>query len=191
MRTQLFTLLSALLVAFTGQAQTLDANVNLLGFSGGRPTVGIEYAVGPAFGVELTLNPTLGRKLSINETDWSGNGFGAGLQAKYYFSNDEGIDRVYLAAYSRYMVVNNEVQNPEEVNSSDFKRNRLGVGLALGYKYVTNFGLFFEAAAGAGANVVNKFTYDDGSNNEENGLLDQLTGIDLYGRLSIGYRILR
>lgn len=185
-----------LLCVGMASAQTLDLGLNVTGLIARNPQVSAEYALGKRFGLELSLGTALGQeKVTISDGTtsqdifWRRSGFLAGLQGKYYTSPDDVIDGFYLAPYLRYRRVNFKPEGgTPDTNGGTLHNNRLAVGLALGYKAVLSERFIIEVAAGAGAAPLSDNEFLNAFEGDLD-FFDKLDNLDLYARLSAGYRL--
>lgn len=177
--------------AFTAQAQYTDIQINPIGALFGNLSATAEFPVAETVGIEPAVGLILG---SQGLSDYKSSGFGLGVNAKFYFNPEDGHDKFYAGAYTRFSSINNKAEDGSIFTASGFpeeySNTRLALGALLGYKWVADNGLVFELAIGGGRALLNNNTFDDGNEGFENAL-DDLTELDLYGRLSLGYRLQR
>ena len=181
--------------AAAAQAQ-VDASVNLTGLYARNPQIIGEYAVSDKFGVELSAGTALGKYeissssgTSTTTNEWKRRGLLLGLQGKYYFNPDDAADGLYAGGYARLRNVTfgDYLLDGESRDSEDLKIKRLAVGASFGYKAVFAEKFVAEGAVGGGFAPVNDNDLLDGFEDSFSGL-SKIAAVDLYARLSIGYR---
>lgn len=177
--------------AFSAQAQYTDIQINPIGALFGNLSATAEFPVAETIGVEPSLALRLG-STSLGGLTYKRSGFGAGVNGKFYFNPQDGHDRFYVGAYTRFSSTKNKVEENDGSSSGGFAeeytRTRLSLGVLVGHKWVADNGLVFEIAVGGGRALLNNFDYEDGDDAFEDSL-NALTQFDAYGRLSLGYRL--
>ena len=196
MRLTLLTCLLAL-AATAAQAQ-LDLSLNLTGIYASNPQIHAEYAISEKFGLEGSVGTKFGRDEITSSgggtstvTEWRRGGFLAGAQAKYYFGPDEPTTNFYGAVYARYRNTtwkDQEVNGEAVANAIDYNNNRLALGLAAGAKYLIAEKFVVEAAGGLGFAAVNDNEFVDAFEGDLD-FFEKLSTLDLYARVSVGYRL--
>jgi len=186
LRNNLLAVVFAIATAFSAQAQYTDIQINPIGALFGSLSATAEFPVTESIGVEPALALVF-RNRDVLGTDYKGRGFGAGVNGKFYFNPEDGHDKFYAMAYTRFSSVNQTVDS-DGTGGQDWSNTRLSLGVGLGYKWVADNGLVFELAVGGGRALVNNYDFDTEDSTFEDAL-EGLSAIDIYGRLSIGYRL--
>lgn len=178
---QLLTLIAAVLSFSTAFAQ-IELKINPIGAIFSSPDVSAEFAVKDNIGIEPYFGASW-YKLTIDNQDFKSTGVGYGFYGKYYFSPEKGIDKFYAGVYLRGGSSNFKADSVG--SSASFKRNRMGAGLALGYKWVSRNNVIFEVGGGIGRKLYSKYSNEQGSVN----IADiPILNIDGYFKFSVGYR---
>lgn len=177
---QLLTLIATVLT-LSLSAQT-ELKINPIGALFSSPDLSAEFGVKDNIGIE----PYIGfgwPKLTVNDETFRSTGIGYGLNGKYYFSPDKGIDKFYAGIYLRGG--SSTFKSDSSGSTASFKRNRLGAGLSLGYKWVSRNNVIFEVGAGLGRKIYSKYT-------TESGTVDiskvPLLNLDGFFKFAVGYR---
>jgi hypothetical protein len=181
-------LIAIAMFAFTlANAQQIEVKINPIGALFGSPDVSAEYLVNETFGAELTLSAEMGKYSSVTigdtESEIRKSGFGVMGAGKYYFSPDDGCDKFYAGLYLRQKSY--KVYDKLNDDYNEFKRSIFAGGLMIGYKWVGETGFVFEGGFGGGKAFVEK---NEWLNDYEGGDVDIKLGVDLIGKLAIGYR---
>jgi len=177
----------ALAASFSSNAQYIDLQLNPIGALFGNVSATAEFPLSENVGIEPAVGFVFGER---GLGGYKSSGVGLGVNAKFYFSPDDGTDKFYAFGYTRFATVNNTF-NEGSVTSGffdEYRNTRLSLGVGVGYKWVADNGFIFELAAGGGRALLNKYDYD-GEDEFFDSALEGLTQFDLYGRLSIGYRL--
>lgn len=173
-----------LVCAFTFkiQAQT-ELKINPLGLLFSSPDLSAEFGVAENIGIEPFIGVSF-LKLTVDGDGYKSNGLGYGVNGKYYFSPDKGIDKFYSGIYMRG---GNSKYTGQGNNSGDsFSRNYFGVGLSLGYKWVSRQNIVFDLGGGIGRKFLNKYT--NASSSSVNVSDIPLLNLDGFFRFGVGYR---
>ncbi len=169
-------------LTFKIQAQT-ELKINPLGLLFSSPDLSVEFAAAENIGVEPFLGVSF-LKLTVDGDGYKSNGFNYGVNGKYYFNPDKGIDKFYAGIYMRG---GNSKYTGQGSNSGDsFSRNYVGLGLSLGYKWVSRQNIVFDVGAGIGRKLVNKYTDASSSNVDLSGIT--ILNLDGFFRFGVGYR---
>lgn len=173
------------LIAIMVSAQ-VDVTLNPLGALFGNPDVAVEIGASENFGVEVGLGTNLGTT-NIFDVEYKRSGISGFLAGKYYFNPDENTEGFNIGAYTRFKNLKREASS-EEHKLNTYKRTKLGVGVVIGWKWVTKNNIVMELDLGGGRNFVNKtsFEYPDETGLEESDLPG--LKLDLMTRFAIGYR---
>ena len=174
----------SLFYAFTFkiQAQT-ELKINPIGLLFSSPDLSAEFAVAENIGVEPFLGVTF-LKLTVDGDGYKSNGLNYGVNGKYYFNPEKGIDKFYAGIYMRG---GKSKYTGQGSNSGDsFSHNYFGVGLSLGYKWVSRQNIVFDLGAGVGRKFLNKYTDASSSNVDLSGIT--LLNLDGFFRFGVGYR---
>ena len=119
----------------------------------------------------------------FNLTQYEGNGFEVGGQAKYYFKPKLEADKLYVGMYGNYANMSYKLSDSD---LDAFSNNKVNAGFTLGYKWATAKGFVFEIGSGLGRAFVNENTLAEGSSTD---LSTINTGSwHIPGRLSMGIR---
>ena len=173
-----------LVCAFTFkiQAQT-ELKINPLGLLFSSPDLSAEFGVAENIGIEPFIGVSF-LKLTVDGDGYKSNGIGYGVNGKYYFSPDKGIDKFYAGIYMRG---GNSKYTGQGSNSGDsFSRNYFGVGLSLGYKLVSRQNIVFDIGIGIGRKFLNK--YSNASSSSVDISTIPLLNLDGFFRFGVGYR---
>ena len=164
------------------QAQT-ELKINPLGLLFSSPDLSVEFAVAENIGIEPFIGVSF-LKLTVDGDGYKSNGLGYGVNGKYYFNPDKGIDKFYAGIYMRG---GNSKYTGQGSNSGDsFSRNYFGVGLSLGYKWVSRQNIVFDLGGGIGRKFLNKYSDASSSNVDISSI--PLLNIDAFFRFGVGYR---
>ena len=167
---------------FKIQAQT-ELKINPLGLLFSSPDLSVEFAVAENIGIEPFIGVSF-LKLTVDGDGYKSNGIGYGVNGKYYFSPDKGIDKFYAGIYMRG---GNSKYTGQGSNSGDsFSRNYFGVGLSLGYKLVSRQNIVFDIGIGIGRKFLNK--YSNASSSSVDISTIPLLNLDGFFRFGLGYR---
>ena len=188
MKNLFLTLSCAFLAITTTYAQHIDLQINPIGALFGSLSATAEFPISESIGVEPQVG-LLFQNRDLLGVDYKGRGFGLGVNGKFYFGPDDGHDRFYAMGYLRYQNSNFSVDS-DGGGGTDYSQNRVSLGVGLGYKWVADNGFLFELAVGGGRALLNSYDFE-GEDETFERALDDLTLIDLYGRLSLGYRLIR
>ena len=178
MKNLIFTLALTLMVASL-HAQT-ELKINPIGAIFLQPDVSAEFGVGENISVE----PTLGLSwinLTIDNSKLKSSGFNYGVNGKYYFGPDKGLDKFYAGVYLR----GGQSKFSGDAADDKVSRSRLGAGISLGYKWLSNRNVVFEIATGLGRKIFDKWS-DAG--NGVNTATIPLFNIDGFFKFNVGYR---
>ena len=178
---KLLTLIVAVLAFSTAWSQT-ELKINPIGLLFKSPDLSAEFGVADNIGIE----PYFGLgwpSIPIDNKTYSGKGIGYGLYGKYYFAPEKGIDKFYAGIYLRGGSTTFKSDSANVTNS--VHRNRLGVGLALGYKWVSRNNVVFEIGAGVGRKIFSIYSNEQGSVDISK---VPLLNLDGYFKFAVGYR---
>ena len=172
----------------------LEVKANPLGIIwGGDIDLSVEYIVSPDFGIEARI-PFRGGNITLGNEGFDRFKTGAILSGRYYFKPELGGDNFYAGVYGKYFNTSYNSQVAGSIN--DFARNRVALGLLLGYKWVSDKGILVDINLGLGRALYTKYTFDSEDIDEAGqeaviGLfegLDSIIKIDLMTSLAVGYR---
>ena len=188
MKKLVFPILMTLFFAGSISAQ-VDLKINPIGVLFSSPDISAEFIVSDHIGVEASLGFVYG-KSAINDFNFSRSGITAFLMGKYYFGPiNRGGDGFNVGIYSKLRDIKyKEVDDTDQINDS-YTRNKIAIGLSIGYKLVAEGGFIFGIDAGLGRALNNKFVYDDEANSTFNFNDVPFLNIDAIGHIVIGYRI--
>lgn len=176
---KLLTLIVTVLTLTTAWSQT-ELKINPIGALFSSPDVSAEFGVADNIGIEPYIGASW-YNLTVDNTKYKSKGFGYGVNGKYYFSPEKGIDKFYAGLYLRGGSSNFK----SDSSSANFTRNRLSLGLSLGYKWVSRNNVVFEIGAGVGRKLYSKYS-------NESGTVDiskiPLLNLDGYFKFAVGYR---
>lgn len=176
---KLLTLVVTILSLSSVFAQT-EIKINPVGAIFGSPDVSVEFAVNEDVGIEPFIGVNF-TKLTVDNTTYKSSGFGYGAIGKYYFSPEKGIDKFYAGLYLR----GGSSKFTSSSSNDNFSSTRLGLGLSLGYKWVSRKNVVFEIGGGLGRKLVGKYSNASGNVNTAD---IPLLNIDGYLKFSVGYR---
>lgn len=151
------------------------------------PDISAEFATADNIGIEPFVGLS-GFKLNVDGDEFKANGVGYGLQGKYYFNPEKGIDKFYAGLYMRggqRKFTNKSNNSGSGTTSETFSQSRLGAGISLGYKWVSRQNVVFELGAGAGRKIFNKFSNADQNVNTAD---IPIFNFDGFFRFNVGYR---
>lgn len=156
-----------------------EIKINPISALFGTIPISAEYVITDNIGAEAAI----GYRFSDNTSGFNGKAL-----FKYYFSPNMGGDKFYAAPYFNYTNYSGSDEETDATTgttiTSDYKYTAIGVGFAIGYKWVSDGGFLLDIAGGAGKNFSGGFEYDD-----PNISLDtDVFPINFLARLSIGYR---
>lgn len=165
------------------QAQT-EVKINTLGTIIINPSVSAEFAATENIGIEPYLGLTR-FGLTIDNKKYKTRGPNYGVLGKYYISPEGGIDKFYVGlafrgGNSKYTFTTDSTSAKEA-----FTRQKLGVDVCLGYKWVSENNVVFEISAGLGRKISNKFTVVDRTVNVNN---IPFLNFDGFIKFNVGYR---
>lgn len=156
----------------------IDVTVNPLGALFGDISLGADFALSERFSTELTVGFG-GDKGGDGTGAYKYRNLGTNVLGKYYFNPNHGADRFYVDAFLRF--INRNYDYTDSGSSlADYKQNRFGLGVGLGYKVVSNGGFVFDIGIGAGRALIDKTSVD--------GTTIDWPEIMFQGKLGIGYR---
>jgi len=183
-------LLIIVLFAFSGpnlSAQFIEAKINPIGAVFQSPDLSVEYILNRNIGVEAKLGYNWGTITEFSEDVGKRNGYLLGLLTKFYLNPDEDGEGIYAGLYGKY-VFRSFLYEETGLDYYDYKKTRLSVGLAGGYKFVAANNIVFDFNVGIGrSRVENKFDSDVPEWFQES--IDLLkVNIDFLGTLALGYR---
>ena len=163
----------------------IEAKINPLGAVFGRPDISGEYIISDVFGVEAGVSFAFGKApgATIGDLEAKQSGLGFKVSGKYYFSPDEGADGWYGGLYLRQESLNITYDTAD--NSSDYTSSIFAGGVEFGKKWVFDSGFLVEAGFGIGRPFTEKREF---SNSNSDYGTDFEIGIDVIGKLAIGYR---
>lgn len=145
----------------------------------GSPNLGFEWVNNDNLGVNLDVGTQLGGILSPLvgvETN-----FYVIARGKFYLQPKYGSDGMYVGGYARYRYQGNTVTINNQTSSAPSVKASLG--LATGYKWMSDYGILFDLGLGLGRDIIDN-TGTGGTVNVFDGLL----GVNLIGNATIGYR---
>ncbi len=176
---KLLSLAIAVFVFTTAWSQT-EIKINPIGVLFSSPDISVEFGVADNIGIEPYIGASW-YNLTVDNTKYKSTGFGYGVNGKYYFSPEKGIDKFYAGLYLRGGSSNFK----SDTSNANFTRNRLSLGLSLGYKWVSRNNVVFEIGAGVGRKLFSKYS-------NESGTVDvskiPLLNLDGYFKFAVGYR---
>ena len=176
---KLLTLIAAVFTLSTAWSQT-ELKINPIGALFSNPDLSAEFGVADNIGIEPYIGASW-YKIAVDNNDYKSKGFGYGVNGKYYFSPEKGIDKFYAGLYLRGGSSNFK----SDSSNANFTRNRLSLGLSLGYKWVSRNNVVFEIGAGVGRKLFSKYS-------NESGTVDiskiPLLNLDGYFKFAVGYR---
>ena len=163
------------------QAQT-ELKINPLGILFSNPELSAEFGVNEHIGVEPSLGISY-LKLTLNGNAYKSSGFSYGVNGKYYFGPEKGIDKFYAGIYLRGGA--STYRNTSKVSNDNITNNRLGGGMSLGYKWVSSQNIVLDLGTGIGRKVFDNSKNDNGNTNLNE---DSISDIDFFFRFGVGYR---
>lgn len=166
-----------MLLVFALQAQ-VEVKTNPVAYLFKNFPVKAEYVFSPNWGAELGLGYQLTNWTLDNGERADINRYAASLAVKHYFMpSAKGGDRFYALLYNKYR----KYQGSASTTSDRVYATRDALGLALGYKWVSQKQFTVETALGGGRAVYNEIDGQDIS-------MLPFVNLDVYWRLDIGYR---
>ena len=177
-------LIVANLVAQHATAQ-VDVSTNPFGLLTLKPNINAEFIVAPNFGVEASV--AYDRKgIFPLLKDFKYAVMPISLAGKYYFNPKQGGDGFYVSVFAKH--ANRKFTAKVQDMGGDFKLQRTGVGVGLGYKVLAKNNITFEAGFGVGRSFRNNTTTIDDMETQDNldSLLKWLPMAT--GKITVGYR---
>lgn len=158
----------------------IDVTVNPIGLLFSNINAGADIG----FAEDMSVEPRIGlsfNNYTLGDADFSSTGFAIGAIGKYYFSPDDGCDKWHVGPYLDFGTSTLKADMEADVTNTKF-----GLGLYVGYKWVSAKNIVFDLGFGGGRNFINKFEASDGSETDLGGI--PLLNINLTGKLAVGYR---
>ena len=164
----------------------IEAKINPLGAVFGRPDISGEYIISDVFGVEAGVSFAFGKApgVTIGDLEATQSGLGFKVSGKYYFSPDEGADGWYGGLYLRQEALSITYDNGD-YDDFNYTSSIFAGGVEVGKKWVFDSGFLVEAGFGIGRPFTEKREF---SNSNSDYGTDFEIGIDVIGKLAIGYR---
>jgi hypothetical protein len=181
-KAKLFALLVLILgaVSVNRSHAQVDVTLNPIGLLFGDINAGIDFALGENISLEAVVGYG---GASSNTFNLKYNNLPVTGVFKYYFGPKLGADRFYADAFVRF--VTRSATAEEGSSYAGYTQTRLGGGIGVGYKAVSQKGLVFDIGLGFGRTVVNNLEYKD-----SNGIQETVDwpGIMIIAKLGLGYR---
>ncbi|MCF6365170.1 MAG: DUF3575 domain-containing protein [Bacteroidales bacterium] len=174
MKKKLMILGAFMMLATMGFSQ-FEVKINPISALFGSIPISAEYIVSDNIGAEVAIGYRFGDNTS---------GLNSKVLFKYYFSPDKGGDKFYTAPYFNYTNYGGSTVDIFGTGSYSYKYTAIGVGLALGYKWVADGGFLADIGFGAGKNFAGGFEYDDPTYTFDTDVFP----LNFLTRISIGYR---
>ena len=182
MKIRIFVAALALFTLSTTSQAQIDATANPLGILFGSLSVGADFLITDNISVEPTIGyGTRNRDL----LGYQSSAFTISTFGKYYFNPDNGADKFYGSVWLRY--VNRSIDWDEDFlgfANIDYNETKVGIGLGIGWKIVSNNGIVFDIGAGLGRSFINTNNLDD----DFIGNLADISDLMVNGKLGVGYR---
>lgn len=163
-------------------AQNIEVKVNPLALATSDFKASVEFLKSERVGFEGTAGYNGGSRVFAFE-NYDEQGFEVGAMAKYYVKPKKGTDRMYLGVYGNYANTNYE-RNEDPTRA--FTNQKLTTGFFLGYKWVSNNGLFLEAGSGLGRHLMNDNNVSEGSSLDISTI--NMSNLHIPGRIAVGLR---
>jgi hypothetical protein len=170
----------------------VDLKINPIGSLTLNPNFMAEISATGNIGIEPYIGLTR-FNFTFDDKKFKIRGVDYGVFGKYYFAQEASTDKFYAGlafrggqtnfSYADSLVSN--LSTVEQLPKLAIKRNRLGLDIHLGYKWVTQNNVVFEVGAGLGRKIFNTFGFVDRSVN-----VNKIPFLNLDGfiRFNIGYR---
>jgi len=174
----------------TSQAQ-IDVTVNPIGILFGNLSVGADIVISD----NLSVEPTIGFGASSTDGDLVGysskyTSIPISVFGKYYFNPNNGADKFYASVWLRFVsrsVKYSDIDPNTLFTIADYSQTRVGGGIGVGYKIVSNGGIVFDIGFGVGRAFINNTKFDTDINEAEAITIDW-PDIMFNGKLGVGYR---
>jgi hypothetical protein len=176
----LLALFSAIILSC--QAQT-EVKINPLGLLFSSPDLSAEFGVNESVGIEPYVGLSF-LSLTVGNDGYTSNGYGLGVNSKYYFTPEKGIDKFYGGVYVRGGGSKFTGKGTNSGNS--FSSSYFALGLSLGYKWVSKQNIVFDLGLGLGRKLLNKYSDPSSTNIDVSGI--PILNIDGFFRFGVGYR---
>lgn len=177
----LFFFVISMMTCVVSNAQ-IDLKINPLGALFSSPDVSAEFNISESIGVEASVGIAF-PKYTVNGEEFKTNGFGLLGAGKYYFGPEDGCDKFFAGLYARYA----STTGSSSVSDDEVSNTRVGAGLLIGYKWVSNKNIIFEIDAGFGRAFVNDYELSSGDSTDLSDI--PLLNFDGVFRLMVGYRL--
>jgi len=179
LRIVLFEICAFALTTFRADAQ-IDATINPVGLLFGGINVGADFVLSEDFSIEANVGYN-----AAKDKDRSQKYTGVPIQAvgKYYFNPADGADKFYAAAFVRY--VNRSYTNDGSSSFADLTQSRLGAGVGLGFKAVSQKNIVFDFGINVGRVISDNTKYSDSNGTQEE---VSIPGVIIAVKLGVGYR---
>lgn len=175
-----------LAVAFLSSLMSLNAQVDLkinpLGALFVSPDLSAEFAITENIGLDASIG-YIGQGLKVAGTKYKRSGMTYGAIGKYYFNPENPTTKFYGGLY--FNGGNIDWTSNTDSTSNILNQKKLGIGLALGYKWVSSQNVVFEITGGLGRKATNRFTIEQGSADLRSFPFLKLDGLL---RINVGYR---
>ncbi|MGM9478635.1 DUF3575 domain-containing protein [Pedobacter sp. GSP4] len=171
MKKTLLSLLTAALLGFAAQAQTIAIKANPLALLGGTDLVSGEFKIGDNSSVSAGLGAA-GYKISGSKY----SSFGGEAQYRYYFR--ESLHGWYVGAKAGYLAGKVKVQGFFDEKEYETKYGSLNAGVKGGYQWAFDSGFVIDLNLGA---AYSSFKYDD-----NDGAFSSLKGSGILPNLGFG-----
>jgi hypothetical protein len=174
----------------------IDLKINPIGSLTLNPNFMAEISATDNLGIEPYVGLTR-FNISFDAKKFKIRGVDYGVFIKYYFSQEASTDKFYAGLAFRGGQTNFTYADPKvdsivssastvtKIPNLALTRNRLGVDICIGYKWVTQNNVVFEIGAGLGRKIFNSFGFIDRKVN-----INTIPFLNLDGffRFNIGYR---
>jgi hypothetical protein len=171
-----------LALTLTCQAQT-EVKINPLGLLFSSPDLSAEFAVSENLGIEPSIGISF-LNLTVDNSGFTSNGLSYGVNGKYYFNPEKGIDKFYSGIYVRGG--SSKYTGKGTNSNSSFSRSFAALGLSFGYKWVSKQNIVFDLGLGIGRKLSDKFTNESSASVNTKSI--PILNIDGFLRFGVGYR---
>ncbi len=184
-----------LLLGFASRssAQYVDLTINPISALTGTAVVMVEVPVAPLIGVELQSSYFF-RARRPWTPNFSTRGYRVGVLGHMYFDSEAEHTEWSLFAYGRYLNVFYEDADPEGLRTifdrDNYTLSKMAIGFGGSYKHLVGEHFVFSTGVGLGRNFARKLVRQEGNTGDFLSLgIQERTNIDVYARLTIGYRL--
>lgn len=179
---KIFTLFLALSIFSVKSYSQVDVTVNPIGILFGDLSLGADFVLADNLSIEGTIGIG-GSKEDLGIASYKYFNLPITAVGKYYFNPDNPASKFYADAFVKF-VTRSYKADGEGSTFVDYDQTRLGVGMGIGWKVVSQSGIVFDFGFGAGRAFINNTSLSD----DDDELIVDWPEIMFQGKLGIGYR---